>query len=126
MGAKAKANSKTASSKRADEARKKELVCGEGVRMAVLDAAHVTGILTSRPAARDVVIDKVEMSLHGRQLIQDTSLCLNHGRRYGLIGNNGSGKSTLLAAIAARELPIPDHIDMWFVHMEAEPSDISA
>merc|ERR1712137_522022 len=69
---------------------------------------------------------KVEMSLHGRELIRDTSLCLNHGRRYGLIGNNGSGKSTLLAAIAARELPIPDHIDMWFVHMEAEPSNTSA
>ena len=47
---------------------------------------------------------------------------LNYGRRYGLIGPNGSGKSTLLAAIAQREsIPIPEHIDLWFLHTEAAP-----
>ncbi len=52
---------------------------------------------------------------------------LNHGRRYGLIGANGSGKSTLLAAIAQREsIPIPDHIDLWFLHTEAAPEKKTA
>jgi len=61
-----------------------------------------------------------------KELIQDTTVQLVHGRRYGLIGSNGSGKSTLLACLAARELPIPDHIDIWHVHKEADPTDISA
>jgi len=52
---------------------------------------------------------------------------LNFGRRYGLIGANGSGKSTLLAAIAQREsIPIPDHIDLWFLHTEAPPEKKTA
>ena len=34
-------------------------------------------------------------------------------RRYGLLGPNGCGKSCLLKAISARELPIPDHIDIY-------------
>lgn len=66
------------------------------------------------------------MSIYGRELFRDATLKINHGRRYGLIGHNGSGKTTLLAALAARELPIPDHIDLWFVHAEAEPSETSA
>ena len=56
---------------------------------------------------------------------QDATLQINYGRRYGFIGSNGSGKTSLLAAIAARELPIPDHVDMWFVHREAEPEKIT-
>lgn len=48
------------------------------------------------------------------------------GRRYGLIGQNGSGKSTLLLAIAAREVPIPDHIDIWHLDTEAAPSQLTA
>lgn len=39
---------------------------------------------------------------------------------------NGSGKSTMLAAIAAREVPIPDHIDIWFLDSEAKPEDTTA
>merc|ERR1712151_194249 len=93
---------KKVTTKRAEEARKKELVHGEGCgRMAVLDSAMVTGVLTSRVQSRDVVFEQVNVSLHGRELITDAALRLNHGRRYGLIGSNGSGKSTLLAAIAA-------------------------
>lgn len=130
MGKSAKPAAKksgTATSKRAEEAKKKEMVHGEGAgRLKVLDSVHVTGVLASRPAARDVRIEQLTMSMFGRELIQDAVLQLNHGRRYGLIGANGSGKSTLLAAIAARELPIPDHIDIWHVHGEAEPTEISA
>jgi len=100
---------------------------GEGCgRLAVLDSLHVTGVLTSRVQSRDVRLEQVTLGLHGKELIRDAELRINYGRRYGLIGSNGSGKTSLLAAIASRELPIPDHIDMWFVHREAEPEAISA
>jgi len=127
--AKAKPASKKAAamSKRAKEAAKTEAVHGEGCgRAKVLEACSVTGVLASRMQARDVLIEQVTIALHGRELIKDAVVQLNHGRRYGLIGSNGSGKSTLLAAIAARELPIPDHIDIWFLNQEAAPEDISA
>ena len=47
-------------------------------------------------------------------------------RRYGLIGANGCGKSTLLKSLAAREVPIPAHIDIYFLDREIEASDITA
>ncbi|GAB4839123.1 hypothetical protein Ancab_028651 [Ancistrocladus abbreviatus] len=47
-------------------------------------------------------------------------------RRYGLLGLNGCGKSTLLAAIGCRELPIPDHMDVYHLTREIEASDMSA
>mmetsp|Transcript_52352 Transcript_52352/g.125006 ORF Transcript_52352/g.125006 Transcript_52352/m.125006 type:complete len:606 (-) Transcript_52352:126-1943(-) len=117
----------TTTSKRAKDAEKQEALHGaDNNRLAVLDACSVTGVLASRPASRDVRIEQVTISLYGKELIQDAVVELNHGRRYGLIGANGSGKSTLLAAIAARELPIPEHIDIWFLAHEADPEDRSA
>ena len=37
---------------------------------------------------------------------------------YGFIGPNGSGKSTIMKAIAARCLPIPESIDLFFLDQE--------
>ena len=62
----------------------------------------------------------------GRELILDTTVELSYGARYGLIGSNGSGKSQFLQAIAHRELPIPDHIDIFLLDHEAEPSERTA
>lgn len=39
---------------------------------------------------------------------------------------NGCGKSTLLAAIGQRELPIPDHMDIFHLTREIEASDMSS
>mmetsp|Transcript_93796 Transcript_93796/g.172033 ORF Transcript_93796/g.172033 Transcript_93796/m.172033 type:complete len:339 (-) Transcript_93796:891-1907(-) len=115
------------SSKRAEEAKKKEMLLGEGSgRLKVLESLHCTGVLTSRTSSRDVRIEQVTMSIYGRELFRDTTISINHGNRYGLIGANGSGKTTLLAALACRELPIPDHIDIWHVHQEADPTSTSA
>jgi ATP-binding cassette subfamily F protein 2 len=52
------------------------------------------------------------MSYFGNELIQNSTIELNFNRRYGLIGANGSGKSTFLKALADREVPIPEHIDV--------------
>ena len=47
-------------------------------------------------------------------------------RRYGLLGLNGCGKSTLLESIGRRELPIPDHMDIFHLTREIEASDMSS
>jgi ATP-binding cassette subfamily F protein 2 len=93
----------------------------------VLKHCTITGNLSSREDSRDVQIDHLSLTLYGRELISDTELHLNYGRRYGLVGENGSGKSTLLAAIAKREsIPIPDDVDLWFLHTEAKPEKKTA
>jgi len=130
---KAKAKAKASSKKDAkhqeqlDRMAKEDMVKGPGCkRSAVLETAVVTGVLASQEQARDVKIEQFSVSVYGKEFIADTRLELNFGRRYGLIGNNGSGKSTMLAAIAAREIPIPDHIDMWFLDSEAKPEEVTA
>ena len=47
-------------------------------------------------------------------------------RRYGLIGPNGCGKSCLLKALGARDVPIPDHIDVYLLDKEIAASDMTA
>ena len=32
----------------------------------------------------------------------------------------------MLKCLAAREVPIPDHIDIWFLDEEAPPTDVTA
>jgi ATP-binding cassette subfamily F protein 2 len=85
-----------------------------------------TGILTSQPLSRDIKIESFSLRFHGRELISNTDIDLNFGRRYGLIGANGSGKSTFLECLAAREVPIPEHIDIYLLQEEAAPSDQNA
>lgn len=85
-----------------------------------------TGELASQPNAKDIKFVNFSLSFHGEELIHDTTLELNYGRRYGLLGRNGSGKSTLLKAIAARDLNIPAHIDMYLLNEEAPPTEFTA
>ena len=54
------------------------------------------GVLTSRPTARDIKIDGFSLGIVGNELIQDCSIELTIGRRYGLIGQNGCGKTSFL------------------------------
>jgi ATP-binding cassette subfamily F protein 2 len=85
-----------------------------------------SGVLTSDPKSRDVHIDSYTLSFHGRLLIENASLALNYGQRYGLLGENGSGKTTFLRSLAERDVEIPDHIDMYLVAGEADPSEVTA
>lgn len=71
-----------------------------------------TGVYTSQERSRDIKIDSFSLNFHGRVLIDNASIELNFGRRYGLIGANGSGKSTFLASLAGRDIEIPEHIDV--------------
>ncbi|CEJ94414.1 Putative ATP-binding cassette sub-family F member 2 [[Torrubiella] hemipterigena] len=85
-----------------------------------------TGVLASTASSKDVKISSTSLVFHGRVLITDSTLELNYGRRYGLLGENGCGKSTLLKAIAAREYPIPDHLDIYLLNEGAPPSELGA
>uniref|UniRef100_A0A3B3B738 ATP-binding cassette, sub-family F (GCN20), member 2b n=1 Tax=Oryzias melastigma TaxID=30732 RepID=A0A3B3B738_ORYME len=90
------------------------------------EARAVTGVLASHPNSTDVHISSLSLTFHGQELLSDTSLELNSGRRYGLIGLNGTGKSMLLSAIGNREVPIPEHIDIYHLTREMAPSDKTA
>jgi len=57
------------------------------------DQRAVTGCLASHPDSRDVKFIQLSITFHGAELLSDTKLDLNNGRRYGLIGLNGCGKS---------------------------------
>ncbi|KAI9317995.1 P-loop containing nucleoside triphosphate hydrolase protein [Dichotomocladium elegans] len=85
-----------------------------------------TGVYTSQERSRDIKIESYSLNYHGRVLIDNATIELNFGRRYGLIGANGSGKSTFLASLADRDIEIPPHIDTYLLNQEAEPSDMNA
>ncbi|BAT90523.1 ABC transporter F family member 1 isoform X1 [Vigna umbellata] len=108
-----------ASSKAADKA-------ANGIADMHISDRTCTGVLCSHPLSRDIRIESLSVTFHGHDLIVDSELELNYGRRYGLLGLNGCGKSTLLTAIGERELPIPDHMDIYHLTREIEASDMSA
>ncbi|KAL6051407.1 ATP-binding cassette sub- F member 1 [Balamuthia mandrillaris] len=71
-----------------------------------------------------VKLENFALTFESQVLLQDTSLTLSFGRRYGLIGPNGTGKSTLLRNIAHRQLKgIPDDIQILYVEQEVEGTD---
>lgn len=85
-----------------------------------------TGVLASIPSSRDAKVTSASLVFHGKVLFNDTTIELNFGRRYGLLGENGCGKSTLLKALDRREFPIPEHIDIYLLNEGAPPSDLGA
>ncbi|KAJ9661187.1 ABC transporter ATP-binding protein arb1 [Neophaeococcomyces mojaviensis] len=85
-----------------------------------------TGVLASMEQSKDVKITSTTLVFHGKVLITDSTLEVNYGRRYGLLGENGCGKSTLLKAIDKREYPFPDHVDIYLLNEGAPPTDHGA
>lgn len=97
-------------------------------KFAAMKAHHrsVVGSLQSRLDSRDIKIENITLTFHGKELLTDATLELNYGNRYGLIGPNGSGKSTILETIALRELPIPPQIDIFHLNGEVAPTNTTA
>lgn len=73
--------------------------------LAKTEARAVTGVLASHPNSTDVHISSLSLTFHGQELLADTSLELNSGRRYGLIGLNGTGKRSIQWHV---HFPCPD------------------
>ncbi|KAJ0020697.1 hypothetical protein Pint_32082 [Pistacia integerrima] len=115
-----------AASSKAAEAQNGVDKVANGIGAIQISDRTCTGVLCSHPLSRDIRIESLSVTFHGHDLIVDSELELNYGRRYGLLGLNGCGKSTLLTAIGCRELPIPDHMDIYHLSREIEASDMSA
>lgn len=110
------------------ELTEEEMLCAkleEEARISA-EARSCTGSLAVHPRSRDVKIANFSITFFGSELLQDTMLELNCGRRYGLIGLNGCGKSSLLAVLGNREVPIPEHIDIFHLTREIPASSKSA
>ena len=126
----AKAEEKEEKAKELAEADAERAVDGKrpgGATLGGVDVDRtVTGVLASRPTALDVRVERFSMQVNGQQLVDDCDIELNVGRRYGLLGVNGCGKSNLLTALANREVPVPEHVDVFHLREEAEPSDRTA
>eukprot|EP00518_Triparma_eleuthera_P018135 CAMPEP_0197548766 /NCGR_PEP_ID=MMETSP1320-20131121/2810_1 /TAXON_ID=91990 /ORGANISM="Bolidomonas sp., Strain RCC2347" /LENGTH=679 /DNA_ID=CAMNT_0043108847 /DNA_START=127 /DNA_END=2163 /DNA_ORIENTATION=+ len=93
------------------------------------DNIVVTYAATKRaPAAtdKDINVSEVTVTFHGKPLIEETDIVINYGNRYGFLGPNGSGKSTIMKAIAARAIPIPEGLDIYFLDREYEATDKTA
>lgn len=90
------------------------------------EARACTGSLAVHPRSRDIKIDNFSITFYGSEMLQDTMLELNCGRRYGLIGLNGCGKSSLLAVLGNREVPIQEQIDIFHLSREIPASSKTA
>ena len=95
-------------------------------KLAIATERNAAGVIVSDKQSRDLHIESFSMSFHGRLLIDNATVALNYGQRYGLLGENGSGKTTFLEALANRDVEIPEHIDIYLVRGEADPSDENA
>eukprot|EP00300_Choanocystis_sp_HF-7_P036932 c52891_g1_i1.p1 GENE.c52891_g1_i1~~c52891_g1_i1.p1 ORF type:complete len:619 (-),score=160.90 c52891_g1_i1:107-1909(-) len=91
----------------------------------VISDRTTTGLLVSEKNSRDIKIIQFSLSMFGRVFVNDTTIELNWGNRYGLIGRNGSGKSTFLRCLAERDVPIPEHFDTYLLSEEAPPCEMT-
>ncbi|KAI8854560.1 P-loop containing nucleoside triphosphate hydrolase protein [Chytridium lagenaria] len=99
----------------------------EGILKMALDPNRSSaGVLTSQRDSRDIKIEQYSLMYYSQILLSETTLEFNFGRRYGLIGPNGCGKSTFLKSLAAREIGIPEHIDIYLLNEEFPPTEMTA
>lgn len=75
---------------------------------------------------RDINVGGVSVAFHGKLLLEETGVVINYGNRYGFIGPNGSGKSTVMKAIAAKSIPIPSALDLYYLDCEYPADEITA
>ncbi|KAK9827792.1 hypothetical protein WJX74_002330 [Apatococcus lobatus] len=74
--------------------------------------------------SKDLQLENFSVSNGGAELIEDASLSLAHGRRYGLVGRNGTGKTTLLRAMASHQIKgIPETCQILHVEQEVVGDD---
>eukprot|EP01133_Synstelium_polycarpum_P016936 gene16936-20144_t len=72
----------------------------------------------------DIKIDNYSMSVPGKILLQNASLTLAYGQKYGFVGRNGIGKSTLVKKISERdEIVIAPHLRVLYVEQEVTGDD---
>ncbi len=83
-------------------------------------------MMAAMATSKDIKIEGFSVSARGKPLLNNTSLTIAHGRRYGLVGPNGTGKTTVMKLLARRKIPVPEHIDILLVEQEVVGDDRSA
>lgn len=70
----------------------------------------------------DIIVNAITIIVGGKTLLDNASLRLAYGRKYGLIGRNGIGKTTLLNHIARKDIEgFPQHLHVLHVEQEIDP-----
>lgn len=85
-----------------------------GAKTAALEGEETA----AEASMKDIKVENFSVSARGKELLNNTSITIVHGRRYGLVGPNGTGKSTLLKLLAWRQIPVPKNIDVLLVEQE--------
>lgn len=85
-----------------------------------------SGSLMSHIDSRDIKIEQFSLSFYSNLLLSETTIELNYGQRYGLIGENGCGKSTFLRSLAEGDISLPRRIDTHLLSSECEATDDTA
>jgi zinc/manganese transport system ATP-binding protein len=65
----------------------------------------VTGTIPAHSPSEILAVDRVNVSLSGREILSDVSVRFGTGEFVGLIGSNGAGKTTLLRVILGLMAP---------------------
>jgi len=93
-----------------------------------IQASWAGGTSEPEKTSKMIAVEGLTLAAGTKSLLTNTPLRIHavQGKRYGLVGPNGKGKSTLLTAIAARLIPVPEHVDIAHVHQEAPANEQSA
>ncbi|GJM87492.1 hypothetical protein PR202_ga03452 [Eleusine coracana subsp. coracana] len=79
------------------------------------------------PAVRDIHMENFNVTVGGRDLIQEATITLAYGRHYGLVGRNGTGKTSFLRAMAMYAIDgIPKNCQILHVEQEVVGDDTTA
>ena len=72
----------------------------------------------------DVFLPGVTITAGNKLLIEDATVKLTKGRKYGLVGRNGTGKTTLINAICRKEVDgMPQNLHILQVEQEVPGDD---
>jgi ATP-binding cassette subfamily F protein 1 len=92
----------------------------------VFDVSYEQSGEDSTLSATDIKVHQMTIRAKGKILLENTTLTIAAGRRYGLVGPNGKGKSTLMRMIARRQVPVPENLDVLLVEQEVVGTEDSA
>jgi len=118
-------------------AEEEESATMEGNAAGGMSAQEMSEMTNATDNAADVRLQNFNLANRkggGQDLLEDATLILARGRRYGLMGRNGCGKTTLLTALASRELNeasaggggVPKNMTMLLVRQEIMGNELSA
>ena len=111
---------RSAEAERAKEAAAVRRARRVGGPVKTFQSEATVGSITAKytPGSTDIHIEGLDLAFGGMTLLEGATLNIPYGRRVGVIGRNGCGKTTLMRAIARRELPLPEDMDIVYVEQE--------